>query len=47
MSLTIDLIGSLWAQVGPGLILAAALPFMLVAFGIVVRTGYKKVRVTR
>lgn len=47
MSLAIDLIGSLWAQVGPGLILVAALPFMMVAFGLVVRTGYKKVRVTR
>ena len=47
MSVSIDLVGSLWAQVGPGLILAAALPFMLVAFGAVVRTGYKRARVTR
>jgi hypothetical protein len=47
MSVTLDLIGSLWTQVGPGLILAAALPFMLVAFGVVVRTGYKRVRITR
>ena len=47
MSVTIDLVASLWAQVGPGLILAAALPFMLIAFGLVVRTGYKRVRVSR
>lgn len=47
MSLTIDLIGSLWAQVGPGLILVAMIPFMLVALGLVVRTGFKKARTTR
>ena len=47
MSVTIDLVASLWAQVGPGLILAAAFPFMLVALSVIVRTGYKRVRVAR
>jgi hypothetical protein len=47
MTLALDLVGSLWARIGPGLILAAALPFLMVALGLIVRTGFQRARVAR
>ena len=47
MSITIDLVASLWGHVGPGLLLVAAFPFMLVALGFVLRTGVQRARVSR
>lgn len=44
MSTTIDLLASLWAHVGPGLVFAFALPVLLIAFGVVILLATKRMR---
>ncbi len=39
---TLSLLGAMYDALGPGLILAAAFPVLLVAFGIVVGTSLKR-----
>ncbi len=34
----------LWTHVGPGVFFAASLPVLLVLFGFVARTGYRRIR---
>ncbi len=34
----------LWTHVGPGLFFAASLPVLLILFGFVARTGYRRIR---
>ena len=44
MSTTIALIMDLWRHVGPGIILAFALPVLLMAFGLVLLTAFRRLR---
>ena len=44
MSSMLNLVVDMWTTIGPGLLLAAALPVMLILFGAVARTGYKRAR---
>lgn len=39
---TLSLLGALYGAIGPGLILAAALPLLLLALALVVRAGVKR-----
>lgn len=44
MSTTFALILDLWRHVGPGIIFAFALPVLLMAFGLVVLTAFRRIR---
>ena len=41
---TVSLVGSMWAAIGPGLVLAAALPLLVIALVVITRTGMRKTR---
>lgn len=47
MNTTINLMVSLWDHVGPGIILAALLPVLLIAFGYVLFTSVRRLREVR
>ena len=40
----LNMMARMWVAVGPGLLLAAALPVLMVAFALVARTGLKRAR---
>jgi len=44
MTHAFSMMADLWAHVGPGLILAFALPFFLIGLGLVFHTGVQQVR---
>jgi hypothetical protein len=44
MDSMLNLMVGMWTHVGPGLLFAVALPLMLVLFGAVARTGYRRAR---
>jgi hypothetical protein len=44
MSAAIQLFADLWGHVGPGLVLAFALPGFLIALGLVSLTAFRQVR---
>jgi hypothetical protein len=44
MSTTITLLLDLWRHVGPGLLLAFALPVLLMALGLVLLTVFRRMR---
>jgi hypothetical protein len=43
---TLSLVGALYGAIGPGFLLAAALPFLVIALGVVVRLGVRRARAT-
>jgi len=44
MTSTINMMADMWAHVGPGLLLAFALPVFLIGLGLVFQTGIRQVR---
>jgi hypothetical protein len=44
MTHALSMMADLWAHVGPGLILAFALPFFLIGLGLVFQTGVQQMR---
>ncbi len=44
MGTTFALVADLWNHVGPGILFAFALPVLLILFGAVVFSGYRRVR---
>lgn len=41
---TLSLVGALYSAIGPGFLLAAALPFLVIALVVVVRLGIRRTR---
>jgi len=41
---TLSLVGALYGAIGPGILLAAALPFLVIALGVVARLGLRRAR---
>jgi len=44
MGTTIALVADLWRHVGPGIVFAFALPVLLIMLGIVLLSGFRRVR---
>jgi hypothetical protein len=44
MSTTIALVADLWRHVGPGILLAFALPVLVVLLGLILLSGIRRVR---
>ena len=44
MSSMLNMMVGMWTTIGPGLLFAAALPVLLILFGVVARNGYKRAR---
>ena len=44
MGTTLDLLMDLWRHVGPGIVLAFALPVLLGALGVILVSSYRRVR---
>jgi hypothetical protein len=44
MGTTFALVADLWRHVGPGIVLAFALPVLLVLFGLIVLSGIQRAR---
>lgn len=44
MNTTFALVADLWRHVGPGILFAFALPVLLGLFGLILLSGYRRVR---